>query len=171
MKPNEPKSNQEHVLQFLSSAEIDDIVLGRLLPIEGLQKILVRIGEGSITAATYQRRNAVHVLGRLGDTQAIPHLLSLLKKGEASLHVHVLAALSRIGPDKEAQVLLQKMVRDEKLEPAEVAYALQALGKTKDPTVFDDVLNFRPAHLGDSGVWESFTRFRTKARIMQARKK
>lgn len=164
MKSQNTNSDRDQVLQSLRAAEINDFVLGRLLPIKDLDNILADIAEGTIKASTYQRRNAIHVLGRLGDAKSIPHLLRAFNKCKAHLRVHILAALGRIGPDKEAQALLKDIVRDEKAEPAEIAYALQALSKSADRAFFDDLLKNPPAHREDSGVRESFARFRVLAR-------
>lgn len=164
MKSRNENTDRDQVLQFLSAAEIDDFILGRLLQINGLQNLLVEIAEGSTKASTYQRRNAIHVLGRLGEAEAIPHLLTAFNKCKAQLRVHVLAALGRIGPDEKAQALMKDLVHDEKAKPAEIAYALQALTKSTDKAVFDDLMKHPPVHREDSGVQESFARFRAKAR-------
>lgn len=169
MKSQNANSDRDQVLQFLGAAEINDFVLGRLFPIKGLRNILTEIVEGSIKASTYQHRNAIHVLGRLGDAKAIPHLLSSFNKCKAPLRVHILAALGRIGPDEEAGTMLKGIVKDEKAKPAEIAYALQALAKSTDRTIFDDLLKNSPAHREDSGVRESFARFRAKARTMRTK--
>jgi HEAT repeat protein len=74
------------------------------------------------------RQNAIHILGRWGDTESAPAIRSLLPRLDERERINAVDALGRLGgPDAEAAVL--QMTEDESPDVRRfAAYALSNLG-------------------------------------------
>ena len=170
MKKQVTKKERERVLQYLNATEIDDSVICCVLRATGWKQIFGGVVNGKIKASEYQLKNAVHILVRLREPEDIPLLLSALKKWHTPIRLHILSALAKIGPDEEALSVLKGIVRDERAEPPEIAYALQALARGADKALIAELKENPPAHTEDSGVWESLTRLRASASAIGPKK-
>jgi HEAT repeat protein len=79
------------------------------------------------------RARCIYVLGEIGDNNAVPELISILKESDnKKLRSETIKALGKIG-DERASPFLLKMLKDEELSIR--FYAVESLAKIGDPEV------------------------------------
>ena len=151
-------NNTDLVLHHLEAIEIDAFIIAELRRIEKVESMLINIVESKSKAKSQNVKAAIYVLGILKTREAIPTLLQVLKQESTSLQIATLRSLGDIGLDEAAKSVLINLSRDKNTEPALVAYALEALIKTGDPIVAEEIEKIPPAHKNDSGVREILLR-------------
>jgi hypothetical protein len=100
-------------------------------------------GETLAKAATSEdaadRRAAAQCAGRLKDPRTLPWLLPLVDDPVAPVRRSAIFALGQIGAAEVVVPLRGALPRH---QPADLPFALEALGKTKDPRVVSDVARY-----------------------------
>lgn len=112
---------------LLNNVEIDGFVVSQFRRIKNINKILRDVVEGRIKTTPFQRKNAIYVLGRLGDREAAAILISTLNEDDRSLRLGSLIALAAIDLDKDTLESLKKFAESKERDSIESAYAREAI--------------------------------------------
>ncbi len=105
------------------------------------------LAKAAASADPADRRAAAQCAGRLKDPRALPWLLPLLRDPVAPVRRAALFALGQMGT---AEVVIPLRAALPGLSATDVPFALEALGKTKDPRVVSDIA--RSLRHGDTDV-------------------
>ncbi len=127
MKGKDKNPEKSTAIALLNNVEIDGFVVAQLRRIKNINKILCDVVGGRIKTTPFQRKNAIYVLGRLGDQKAAATLMSTLDEGERSLRLGSLIALAAIDLDKDNLKSLEKFAESEERDSIESAYAFEAI--------------------------------------------
>jgi len=102
--------NQEFVLGLVAQKDFD-MDFGRRLKARGEQvcPFLLKIVNGEIDADTYMRKNAIAMLGTVGDETCVQTLLEMVEDERPEFRANAIRSLGRMGQADAADGLVQKL--------------------------------------------------------------